>query len=57
MADTIPGGRYLVNGQWVDADGRRVAAPKAEKPRKEAEKSGEQSGENDRATGDQNPPA
>jgi len=30
MADTTPGGRYLVAGQWVDADGRPLPAP--EKP-------------------------
>lgn len=35
MAETIPGGRYLVNGQWVDANGKPVAPPEkpAEKPR------------------------
>jgi len=30
MADTTPGGRYLVAGQWVDANGRPLPAP--EKP-------------------------
>ena len=27
MADTTPGGRYLVAGQWVDANGRPLSAP------------------------------
>jgi len=27
MADTTPGGRYLVAGQWVDANGRPLPAP------------------------------
>jgi len=27
MADTTIGGRYLVAGQWVDANGRPLPAP------------------------------
>lgn len=34
MAETIRGGRYLVNGQWVDAEGRPIAPPAPpEKPK------------------------
>lgn len=39
MTETIPGGRYLVNGEWVDANGRPVPPP--EKPRRKAEKASE----------------
>lgn len=30
MADTVPGGRYLVNGQWVNAWGEAIADPQAD---------------------------
>lgn len=27
--ETVPGGAYLVNGAWVDANGNAIAKPKA----------------------------
>jgi len=34
--ETIPGGRYLVNGEYVDANGNPVAAPAKAKAKTEA---------------------